>query len=517
MITHKVNPVYRSDFFLALAPSYSAMNSEALTSLIKTFEGGFQSFCYRFHLRYRYHSYLPLVVVTYDNRYQSKNKDDQSVTDFCRGIVLETRTWRVVAKSFTRFFKAPELKQLRKLILGDKVIVEVKEDGSFLNLFCHQGQWLLATRNNFANDLVYDESMNYCELFEKSLGLSVTEIGSFLDPDIVYSFEVCSVHNRIIKKYDEPKVYLLGCFQGDFEIPIDQNIYHLLPKLQRVESFDISCSSLNDIEKILNERVSNDPLFEGFVLKFQGDDGIKRMKIKNKLYLLVHGLKYRGWSCLTTDTVNMIRKQYPQHVDTILDVLKQGRSVTDYTEYALRFSLNFTDKITKEHSESYCYLTKSDNVLEQSNDGMASVSPSYDFDTKTWSVQCFCGKAMKLINLKMDKPIYKTCPVCDVHFDYLVYQVGTLLWICTDELCNLTHQAHQKTFGNDVKRGQPTGIPCSRFCKDLRLSVHQLMNDKKVTHKNLAHLLKMEESKTHISLFGIHDCIKVLNILNKVG
>ena len=480
---------------------------------------GFDAFCYKYHLRYCYHPELPLVVVTYDNRYQSKDEHVQMIMNACRGIVFETASWNVVSKSFDRFFRAPDTKSFTKI---DAATVEVKEDGSLLNLFCYKGKWILASRNNFAHDLVYDQSMTYIELFENALGESVDQIGCKLNQKITYSFEVCSIHNRIVKKYEVPKVYLLGCFLGDDEIPIDQHIFQLFPKLNQIQSTELSSFCLIDVEKMLNERVLLDPLFEGFVIKIlqPSDRDIfvyKRTKMKNPLYLLVHNLKYRSWKVVTQDVVDKVKTKYPQHLDTILEVFKYGRSCVDYKEYVHRFNGNSLTSPHSSHSPhllEYCYLTQMNHdARDQFNNGMAKISPTFDKDKNSWTVHCYCGQPMKLTNLKMDLAIYKTCPVCDIKFDTLVYLVGNLIWICSDEMCNLTHQAHQKDFGTNVRRGQPTGIPCSRFCKDLRLSVHQMMNSKKISHKKLANILQIDESKAHISLFGVTDCVNTLEIL----
>lgn len=486
-----------------------------LQSLIVNFEGGFESFCRRYHLRYRYHSCLPLVVVTYDNRYQSDNQNEQHIMDECRGIVFETVTWKVISKSFTRFFKCPPSKNFNDLT------IEVKEDGSFLNLFCYNDQWILATRNNFADDLVHDESMTYTDLFETILGLNLNEIGSLLNPKITYSFEVCSKHNRIVKNYDQPKIFLLGCFLEGAEISIDKIVFESISKINPIESFHFKSLTFGDAEKLLNERVQSDPLFEGFVIKYTNTNNplkrVKRVKLKNPLYMLVHNLKYRGWRMINRDVVNKINTQYHQHIDAIFEVFKHGRSFVDFNEYVVRFQDNRCSQPSR-HSNTYCYLSQMGQHHQQQNNGLASIVPYFDKLKQKWHVQCYCGKQMKLLILKTDRAIYKTCPVCDLQFDLLVYANGTLLWVCSDTTCPLTHQAHQKNFSPDVKRGQPTGIPCSSFCKDLRLSVHQLMSAKKISHKDLARILSIDESKTHMSLFGISECVdaikKMLNDTN---
>jgi hypothetical protein len=318
-----------------------------------------------------------------------------------------------------------------------------------------------------------------------------------------------------VKKYCDPKVYLLSCFIDGDEIPIEQKIFKQIPKLHQIESFEMKSFSLIETEKMMNDKISSDPLFEGFVIKHKVKDTLfcKRMKIKNPLYLLVHNLKYRGWKVVTRDVVDKIKAKSPQHLGTIMEVFKSGRSFLDYQEYVHRYNGNYPD--VHFHSLEYCYLTEINLTHHEPNNGMATIRPTYDQLNDLWEVHCYCGKPMKLTNLKMDHAIYKTCPVCNVKFDTLVYLVGNSLWICSDEMCNLTHQAHQKDFGSNVKRGQPTGIPCSRFCKDLRLSVHQLMNAKKISHKKLAQILQIDESNAHISLFGVSDCINLLNILHK--
>jgi len=151
----------------------------------------------RFHLRLGTHPTLPLVVLNYDVINSPKN--DPTVA-LCRGIVFqvrfiddkdettkkqkkttrkkkkkdttkevktnvnnnsnngkkrerEIRFERVVSKGLDRFFHFGESADSNRAF-GTPVEAQIKEDGTYLHLFCFRGQWIVSTRHNFGEDVL---------------------------------------------------------------------------------------------------------------------------------------------------------------------------------------------------------------------------------------------------------------------------------------------------------------------------------------------------------------------------
>ena len=113
-------------------------------------------------------------------------------------------------------------------------------------------------------------------------------------------------------------------------------------------------------------------------------------------------------------------------------------------------------------------------------------------------------------------------------------QVGRLAWLCTDNKCNNTHEAHQQNGnysnnGNDndkdetnnlvVKAGQPLGIPCNAVGKVYRLHLHSLFDElhlqryvasKSAAYNWLALQLNLSRSNSHVARFGISTCRRAI-------
>jgi len=155
------------------------------------------------------------------------------------------------------------------------------------------------------------------------------------------------------------------------------------------------------------------------------------------------------------------------------------------------------------HNKHYCKILKVPNDLEQyKNDGLS-----------TSSDLCYCGNKMLIMRLGADLIRYKTCH-CNHNltaFDYLTYNSGTYLSVCSDPKCLCTHEVNQETL-------QPFGIPCCLYCKNLRLNIHDLINMKMKTEKitkndcydKIAHIIGKSKEDTHMAKLGISDCIKIL-------
>lgn len=180
------------------------------------------------------------------------------------------------------------------------------------------------------------------------------------------------------------------------------------------------------------------------------------------------------------------------------------------------FSKNLDPFLDTKHSKKYC-LTSVTHYYD--DNGLSKVKPVSVNDQ--WTVTCYCGSQMYLQRLKSDHCITKTCH-CGSPFDILTYNVGTLLWLCTE--CPLTHEAHQQdnTYGGlVVKKGQPTGIPCSAECKNLRLTIHQMLHvyqsktkcTRDDTYAHLSDLLQIPRDETHMALFDINTCKKAISLL----
>ncbi|KAG2373474.1 hypothetical protein C9374_012081 [Naegleria lovaniensis] len=305
-----------------------------------------QSLYERYKIRCGYHfdlSNIPLIVLNYDNVQSPK---EEPIVSECRGLVLELDTWKVVARGMTRFFNqhqqlnngsrqdlqqqppqqldasseslAPNQANNPVAFNYSNFSLEVKEDGTYIQLFHYRGEWMVATRHNFCEDFcgggTDTNRMTYRELFVAACGgLELNDVCKDLDTSYTYCIELCSPLNQVIQTYDQKVIYLLTVVntQTGEELAIDQvdAICLKLRKRKELKSwkrprrFDHFSSKEQAFEFLknyfTNEEAGQNSMsieqrlrVEGFVMRDQNN---QRLKLKNPYYLMIHKMKYRGW------------------------------------------------------------------------------------------------------------------------------------------------------------------------------------------------------------------------------
>ena len=266
----------------------------------------------QYDLKACYHPSLPLVILNY-NRTANKNSP---YTNTCRGLILELDTWNPIAQGMTRFFD----------IKPDEIVptsAEIKEDGTLIHMFNYQGSWLLATRHNFADDYVNDRTLTYQQLFEKISERPVGELGLSLNPKVTYCLEMCSKDNRIIRKYQPGVIYLLTCYQQGIELS-EKEVDTEAAKIGWKRPNRYLVNTLEQCQLLLAEESLKDPLFEGLVIK---DKEGRRYKKKNRFYLDIHKLKYRGWKVALPKLVVPLLLHHSDKLDLIYEAISSGHDI----------------------------------------------------------------------------------------------------------------------------------------------------------------------------------------------
>ena len=207
----------------------------------------------------------------------------------CRGLILdEDDDWSIVCYPFKKFFNARE-KHAAEINWKTARAWE-KVDGSLMTLYYYKGKWYVSTTGTpdadcplQKTDLTYREKFN--ELLFQQLRAARLKIEDVFFPDHCYMFELVGPDNRIVVRYPEWKLYLLGVRKlfdlsewfffhghgigGTFDMP---EIFYF--------------SSLEEAE---NAAAALDPMgCEGFVVC---DSSFNRLKIKSPRYVELHHLK----------------------------------------------------------------------------------------------------------------------------------------------------------------------------------------------------------------------------------
>ncbi len=227
------------------------------------------------------HPDLPLVILNYS---QINSPKTHPIVRECRGLVLEENSWEIAAKSMSRFFNWGEVTEEMELFDFSDFSALSKEDGSLILLFNYKGQWFANTRNSFGQGIINFTDMSWHQLICKALKVgSLDELK--LDPSLTYVCELCSLHNKVVRTYPSPVLYLITAFQGKEELKDVSDIKGFL----RPEKFKFS--NIQEIIDFLQIKGDNDPTFEGVVIRDSSD---RRYKAKNPKYISLHHLRGEG-------------------------------------------------------------------------------------------------------------------------------------------------------------------------------------------------------------------------------
>jgi hypothetical protein len=237
-----------------------------------------------FAIKIKHHPILPLVILNYN---QINSPKLYPIVRECRGLVLEMSTWKLVAKSFSRFFNWGEIQESFNF---KNFTASSKEDGTLIILYNYEGQWIVNTRQTFGDGIVNNTSYTWQELVCKALSINNLQELT-LSPDYAYSFELCSPYNKVVTTYQNTELYFLSAFDkngNELNKDIAEKLVVGLPvKFTTYTQFN----SIDDILVYLRQLAKTNPTFEGVVIR---DDKNVRFKIKNESYLALHRLSNNG-------------------------------------------------------------------------------------------------------------------------------------------------------------------------------------------------------------------------------
>lgn len=312
-------------------------------------------------IEYKVHPELPLVILTYN---QIESPKAHPIVMECRGLVLELDTWDVVLKPFGRFFNHGEvLDETCKFDWDGELRGDSKEDGSLILVGMYNDHMLTNTRGSWGDGICGYSDKTWRELILENMPAKFREDIPNL-PRMTYIFELCTLHNKVVRTYKEPMLYLLGMFHIDKDgkaseqFPAFVDAFAFDYWIPRPKSYKIR--NITDVYNFIEKMGEKDPTFEGFVLV---DEKMNRLKVKSKLYVSLHMLrgegdnlfnpkyllpwvlKNEGGELLTYfpevgPNYDALRDQVECLYDGLLDSWREAKDIEDQKEFAL--------KITKE-------------------------------------------------------------------------------------------------------------------------------------------------------------------------
>ncbi|KAH3759428.1 RNA ligase [Pelomyxa schiedti] len=416
---------------------------------------------------------------------------------------------KVVSKGFDRFYEI-ESKTKERFCFSKPFEAQVKEDGTFLLLFEFQGKWLVTNRHTFCREAVHPSSP---KTFQDLVFDFIKPPAENLDPQWVYSLEMCSPFNQVIRPYTEPIVFLLGAWHRPTHAVAEQDLLDsmaLAGGMRRPERR--LCTTMAEAKAFVQEQCDKYIGFEGVVLL---DINNCRLKLKSSQWFLMHRLKYKGWSSvdahfmagvIANKTLPLVKELVfaeshpclpvpPHERDKLRErvtywenlynaVLASDRPPKkNATAGAIEKRLVEQDKLRRAGHPTvpgtiFCPI-QADTVPELS--ALAPIHLPADRSPGE-PLHCYCGKPMTCVKMRVPLAVAKDCHCGFRTGDVKVYQPGTYLWMCTDSNCDLTMEAYQvdtlrKIPGSQkvFKQGEPLGVPAAKQTKRLRLMAHDLL------------------------------------------
>lgn len=287
-------------------------NSQLQEYLDKYFSHGF-SFD---ELKEKFITEFGVNVNTHNGLYQFKYDQLQAkfarpLTAECRGAILYPTSdgWKYVARSFNKFFNqhegfCPIFNESDFNQLANQLAIVEKVDGSCIILYHNPltQKWQCSTLGSIPTGNVGDYKFSFSDLFFKTINLSESVFSSTLDKEYTYIFELACNENRVVAKYHQNQVVLLGVRHneyGTYVCPLDDIVINLLSqgaslRLPWVKMlYELGIKTLDDCRYWINtkgmEEIEKDGVeySEGFVL-YHSNNPIAKMK--NNKYLSLHAV-----------------------------------------------------------------------------------------------------------------------------------------------------------------------------------------------------------------------------------
>jgi hypothetical protein len=209
----------------------------------------------------------------------------------CRGMVVHVPTGRIVAHPYNKFWNYGEA--LAAEIDWSTAKAQEKLDGSLMSLYWHDGDWQVASSGTpRASGSYGNADCTFADAFwERWYHLGMRPPHPMWR-DTTFMFELCDADNRIVVKYDRPRIVLHGarCLTTGAEV--------LRSDLEGIAE-DCGWEIVREMpvgsaDEALRMAEALDPIAqEGFVVV---DAARNRVKIKSSRYVALHHMRGEGVS-----------------------------------------------------------------------------------------------------------------------------------------------------------------------------------------------------------------------------
>jgi len=207
----------------------------------------------------------------------------------CRGLVVEeANPSRVVAMAYRKFWNLGE-KHADPIDWSTARVAE-KLDGSLMTMYWHDGRWCVASSGHPTAGGSYGAAdVTFRDVFwETFRSLNYDEPEEYLR-DHWFIFELCRADNRIVVRYDEPRLVLHGARSARTGAEVDHGRLAVWGATYGWEVVRSWSPAEATPKWVTASAASTDPLaLEGYVVT---DAAFRRVKVKNPRYVEIHHLR----------------------------------------------------------------------------------------------------------------------------------------------------------------------------------------------------------------------------------
>lgn len=239
---------------------------------------------------------LSIIVKRYDDRItlnynQIDSPKHHPIVKECRGLILSYPDYKVLARSFDRFFNYLE-DPCHKEFDITKALVFKKLDGSLISIYFDGKEWQIATRKTAFGEAQTPLGNTYKSLVEKVLRESVHTFFKRTGMQTAYThvFEYTSPENRIVTRYSEPGLHLLNVRHNLSGVDMPAGEQKQIAEELKIPTAPVY--TFETIEKIEEALKDLPVLEEGYVCYIPEQQW--RIKIKNPSYLAVAHIRVNG-------------------------------------------------------------------------------------------------------------------------------------------------------------------------------------------------------------------------------
>lgn len=252
-----------------------------------------------FGIRAKEYPEFDLILLNYD---QIESPKTHPITRECRSLVIDYNL-NVVSRSFDRFFNLGEGEC--EVDFSNAIAFE-KADGSLISVYHVPAlnQWHMRTRGTAFAEAQLPSTRSFQEAILETLEITFGEFQekmSGIDPTLTFIFEFISPENRIVTRYNEPQLVLLGVREKTGKYPSYMNgrcLNNVIEVLTKDIGFkniraarSMPVTSENEVLAAVSELRD---LEEGFVVLDEKNG--TRVKIKSPGYLIAHRIRGEGLS-----------------------------------------------------------------------------------------------------------------------------------------------------------------------------------------------------------------------------